>query len=175
MPHGQLNGGNTMRFKFAASLGASLALGAISLPVHAIDMLGDTLKFERVYPDVDTPIQITAFTTVAAGLADAVVAGDTYLLVNPEANAIEFDFQVRGNFLGDDSLFDGFRIGGFSHTINALSIAHVSGLTVVSLGLDASNRIVLNLAGLAAVGVTARRRLTLRRRRIDPASTAGWR
>ncbi len=136
-----------MKFSPASALVASLALSALTLPAHAIDMLGDTLKIERSYPNVDAVYQPTVFTTVVAGLADAVNAGDTYLLLNPEANRIEFDFQTSSAFGGDGSIFDGFRIGGFSHTINALSIAQVNGLTVVSLGLDTSNRIELNLAG----------------------------
>lgn len=138
----------------AAFVTAASLFGATLPAAAAPTMLGDTLTFHRVYPSVSTiyPPDFTPPTTVvASGSADAVqwiANGTHYATIDPEATSLIFDI-LAGQYLGSSSTFDGYRISGFSHDIDAVSLDYSGSRTITpEFGIDAGVRYVaVNLGG----------------------------
>lgn len=122
---------------------AALSLSVCSSAFATDGILGDTLTFERLYPDTATPFydpvpfgagSSVVTTVVTAGTADVsswlAPPGRQLVFWNPEANTITFDFQGSSwcginVFPGCNStgpgIFDGFRL-----TDNTKAFASVS-------------------------------------------------
>lgn len=110
---------------------AALCLGA-AVPASAVDMLGDTLGFERLYPDLATPYGppfSPSSTTVTAGPSDVVTWGNPMVFteIDPEANTLVFELLASTSYIGSGGVFDGYRISGFSHDIQSASLGAYAG------------------------------------------------
>jgi hypothetical protein len=124
---------------------------------QATTMLGNTLTFERLYPDLSTTYlgPFTPPTTIAAaGPGDAVqwIANNiVYATIDPDANGLTF--SLIGTYIGTGGVFDGYRISGFSQDILAVTPDpnYTGGLTITpAFGNGPGARyITVNLAGNA--------------------------
>lgn len=113
--------------------------------MHA-GMIGDTLTFRRVFPDVDTDFAPPVSTTVTADNTDIVTLQPPFFDINPSDTSILIDLQGSSSMVGSATVFDGIVITGFSELItNATATSNVSGF-VFDLNFDSSS-IALNLAG----------------------------
>lgn len=133
------------------TLAAATACTVFAAPqAFAVDLIGDTLRFDRGYPTPDTPYWDipTQTTTVVAGAADLIdwLGSGFRLTIDPEATTIRFTLISQSTFIGNPSVFDGFRITGFNADITAVSVSNNS--TGLSVGTDFSARVIdLNLSG----------------------------
>ena len=124
-----------------------IALCLTSVHAHAT-LLGETLTFQRFYPDTATtfgPTFTQPTVTVVAGDGDDtswVVNGVTYLTARSEADTISLEF-FGGNY-GAPVEFDGYGITGFSKppTEVLVTSAGVGGYSVTFT----QNALYVNLA-----------------------------
>lgn len=92
-----------------------------------INMLGDTLSFQRSYPTVDTPFAPAQNRVVAAGPYDEVLYASSataapFTRINADANQITFEAAALSGYAGTSSVFDGYRFSGFSHDISSVTL-----------------------------------------------------
>lgn len=119
----------------AVTVGAFLACAA---PAQAVDLIGETLTFRRLYPDFNTdygPPFEPKTVTVVAGDGDSaswIVGSTVYLQALPEATTITFVIPVPSGYgNGNNGQFDGYSISGFSFSTAAVSVgSNTSGLQV---------------------------------------------
>lgn len=104
--------------------------------VAASDLLGETLTFSRAYPTTDTPYwnPSSTTTTVTAGTADAIVwkwvpgiSGTT--IIDPESNSIAWS-GYTSQYIGGQSVFDGFVVSGFSRDITSVNVVDPGGFSI---------------------------------------------
>ncbi len=101
---------------------ATLCLGAAAAVHAAPTMIGDTIDFQRLYPDTSTQYGPSIpSTTVAAGTSDAVSWG-SQLIIDPEAGKISFTVASLTQFIGSASVFDGFLVSAFDTDIDSVSV-----------------------------------------------------
>lgn len=131
-----------MKKNFIASFGMGLFMLSITGVVNATSMIGDVLTIERLYPDLNTHYQPSVSTTVAIGTSD-VIAPFGWEWVDPEANSISIDWIGNSSYLGNTTVFDGYRFTGFSNSIQNVTASDVTNITITSLGYG-SDFIALN-------------------------------
>ena len=98
----------------------------------ASDMLGDTIIFERLYPNTTTLHEPAISRIVSAGESDQLFwgAGAKYAIMNPEATSFIYSAILTGGYIGSPSIFDGYRFSGFSNDIlDARIIENTTGLS----------------------------------------------
>lgn len=106
-----------------------LALAAaLPLPAQAVDLLGQTLTFERLYPNVGTEYGVPfapKTVTVVAGDGDEAswaAPGRPYLTVSPEATTLTFTWVAGSAMVGAGPTFDGYGISGFSFAPSGFAV-----------------------------------------------------
>jgi hypothetical protein len=140
-----------------ATLVAAAAVLSVSgsVPARAANMLGDTLSFERLYPDLSTPYGppfSPSSTVVAAGPSDAVSwTASGVATIDPEANSLIFDLFGDTSYGGQaPGVFDGYRISGFGRDIQSATVAAYGGPLAIAVGFGngpSGRYLTVNLEG----------------------------
>lgn len=111
----------------AVTVGAFLACAAHA---QAVDLIGETLTFRRLFPDFNTdygPPFEPKTVTVVAGDGDSaswIVGSTVYLQALPEASTITLLIPVPSGYVsGSSGPFDGYSISGFSFSTAAVFVS----------------------------------------------------
>lgn len=136
-------------------IAAAAVLVSTVAPASASTLIGETLKFERLYPNLTTQQEPFEIREVVSGSADSIqwgrVFGNVYGTMNAESGTIEYVANRVTSFIGSGSTFDGFRVTGFSNPVTFASIA--SNTTGLSLQLFYdTTTITLDVSGSQVAG-----------------------
>lgn len=115
------------RSLIASAALAALMLGTTLPSAAAPTLIGDTISFQRAFPDTSTQFgNAIPSTTVAAGDSDVVgwSLGSFPISANfdPEANSIRFDFLTSTSYGTGGTTFDGYVISGLDFDIASVSV-----------------------------------------------------
>jgi hypothetical protein len=129
----------------------AVAMLAAVTSSNANTLVGQTLKFERLYPNLLTQQEPFQVREVSAGTQDSIswgsVFGNVYGSMNPEANSIEYTAVRATSFVSSGSIFDGFRITGFGNNISFAAV--VSNTTGLNLELSyTADSLTIDLGGV---------------------------
>ena len=136
----------------ALSRSCAALIAALACQTAHADLVGETLAFERLAPDIFTrfgPALTKPTVTVTAGDSDNTswnAVGFTFLTVMPEASAITFSFVANDQVYGGGLAFNGDKVSGFSTPITAVSLSSDSTTLAPTLTWT-TDSVYLNLAG----------------------------
>ncbi|WP_414566448.1 MULTISPECIES: hypothetical protein [unclassified Anabaena] len=138
----------------AISTGVTIATGIHSEIAKASSLIGDTIQYEYLVPDLSTVFESTT-RVVQPGLADLITQTDgtfDIFTLNPESNGFNVNFSVVIGF--SFTSFNGFRLSSLDFDDSSILTGYTLDTNMV--GLEAShisftsNTFSVNFQGLEA-------------------------